>query len=182
MKTLLAGVCVAALLVAGAFAFAPRVEIVTEIDIDAPPATVWSVLADLPGHREWNPFIVSMEGELVEGATLVNTLRPAGGSEMTFRPTVLTVTPERELRWLGRFLMPRIVDGEHYFLLQEREGGTRLVHGERFCGVAFWFMDAEQFRADFEAMNTALKARAETGRADGPRIRSRPSSSGARAS
>jgi hypothetical protein len=39
--------------------------------------------------------------------------------------------------------------------------GTRLRHGERFRGIAFWFMSPEQFRPDFEAMNAALKARVE---------------------
>ena len=161
MNILLAAACAAILLVAGAFTFAPRADIVTEIDIDAPPSVVWAVLADPAGYRDWNPFLVSMEGELVEGATLTNTMRPAGSSEMTFRPTVLTVVPEQELRWLGRFLLPRIADGEHYFLLEARGGGTRLVHGETFRGVVFWLIDAERFRADFEAMNAALKARAE---------------------
>lgn len=159
MKFLLAAAGAVAALVAGAFA--PRVEVVTGIDIDAPPAVVWSVLADTAAYGEWNPFIVSLDGNLVEGATLVNTLQPAGGGEMTFRPVVLTVEPERELRWFGRFLLPRLADGEHYFLLEARGGGARLTHGERFHGVAFWFVDAAEFRSDFEAMNTALKARAE---------------------
>lgn len=161
MNKLLAAVGVAAVLVAAAFAFAPRVEIVTEVEIDATPGEVWSLLGNPDSYRDWNPFIVSMEGQLVEGATLVNTMRPQAGSEMTFRPVVLKAEPERELRWLGRLFLPRIFDGEHYFVLEEREGGTRLIHGERFHGVLLWFIDANQFRADFERMNTALKAQAE---------------------
>lgn len=163
MNVFLATAVAAAILGAGAFVFAPQKEIVTEIDIDAPPSEVWSVLADPAGYPDWNPFLVSMEGELAEGATLTNRMRPAGGSEMTFRPTVLKVEPERELRWLGRLFVPRIFDGEHYFLLREHEGGTRLVHGERFHGIGLWLIDPERFRADFEAMNVALKARAEAG-------------------
>lgn len=161
MKALLAAVATAAILVAGAFAFAPQAEIVTEVEIDAAPGEVWAVLADPAGYRDWNPFLISMEGELAAGATLTNTMKPAGGSEMTFRPTLLKVAPEKELRWLGRLLLPRIFDGEHYFLLEEHNGGTRLVHGESFRGVLLWFMDVERFRADFEAMNAALKARVE---------------------
>lgn len=163
MNILLAAAGAAAILVAGAFAFAPRAEIVTEVEIDATPGEVWSLLGNPESYHDWNPFIVSMEGQLVEGATLVNTMRPATGSEMTFRPTVLRAEPERELRWLGRLFLPRIFDGEHYFILEQREGGTRLVHGERFHGVLLWFIDASQFRADFERMNAALKQRAEAG-------------------
>lgn len=152
----------AVLAAAAAFALAPRREVVTEVAIDAPPTAVWAALADPEGHAGWNPFLVAMRGELVEGARLANTMRPAGGGEMTFRPTVLKVVPGRELRWLGRLVLPRIFDGEHYFLLREHEGGTRLVHGETFRGVALWFLDVTRFRADFEAMNAALKARVET--------------------
>ena len=168
MTTLLSLAAAFAVLLVAAFALAPRREIVTAIAIDAPPAAVWAVLADTQGHARWNPFIVAMRGALVEGARLTNTLRPAGGSEMTFRPTVLKVVPGRELRWLGRLGLPRIFDGEHYFVLEARDGGTHLVHGERFRGVALWFLDVARFRADFEAMNAALKAQAEAAAGTSP--------------
>lgn len=148
--------------IAVALLIAPRRELVTQVDINASPARVWAVLSDTAGHSRWNPFLVKMEGRLEPGATLTNTMRPSAGKEMTFRPVVLAVEPQRELRWLGRFGIPRIFDGEHYFLLSERDGGTRLVHGERFRGIALWFMDVEQFRGDFERMNAALKREAET--------------------
>lgn len=165
LTMLFAVVSVAAILLAGAFVLAPRTEIVTEVQIDATPGEVWSLLGNPEGYRDWNPFIVSMEGELAEGATLTNIMKPASGAEMTFRPTVLKAEPEKELRWLGRLVLPRVFDGEHYFILHEHEGGTRLVHGERFQGVLLWFIDTQQFRADFERMNAALKMRAETGAA-----------------
>lgn len=152
-------------LIVGAFVLAPRVEVVTEVEIDAPPDRVWSVLGDPRGYRDWNPFILSMEGALTEGATIVNRMKPESGREMSFRPRVLKAEPGRELRWLGRLLVPRIFDGEHYFLLEEHGGGTRLIHGEHFRGMLLWFMDVQRFRSDFERMNAALKARVETGEA-----------------
>lgn len=150
-----------AILAVLAFVFAPRRQILTEIHIDATPDEVWNVLADLAGYREWNPFLVSAEGELKEGATLTHTMHPANGSPMTFQPTMLRVSPARELRWLGRLLLPRIFDGEHYFLLESHEGGTRLVHGEKFAGILLWLLNTQRFAADFEAMNRALKQRVE---------------------
>lgn len=155
-------VCAAlAAITAGAFAFAPQAEIVTRIDIDATPEAVWIVLTDTNAYPDWNPFLVRMEGELVEGGVLTNTMKPSNGAAMTFRPTILKVVPARELRWLGRLALPRIFDGEHYFMLQPHEGGTRLVHGERFAGVLLWFIDPRRFQADFEALNHALKRRVE---------------------
>lgn len=143
------------------FAAARHHHLITAIDIAAPPDRVWGVLADGPSYSAWNPFIVRMEGPVRAGATLVITLQPAERDEMVFRPTVLVAEAGRELRWLGRFLVPRLFDGEHYFVLEPIEGGTRLHHGERFRGLLLWVLDAERFRANFDAMNAALKARAE---------------------
>lgn len=161
MNTLLSIAAVAAAFTITAFTLAPEREITTEVVIDAEPGRVWSVLTDGAAYGSWNPFIVSMKGEVAKGATLENTMEPQKGKQMTFRPKVLAAEENKEFRWLGRFLLPRIFDGEHYFLLESYEGGTRLVHGERFSGVGLWFIDPEQFRANFEAMNAALKKRAE---------------------
>lgn len=161
MTTLLLASLSLVALAALAFTFAPRAELVTEVHIAAPPSRVWAVLADGASYGSWNPFLTSMRGALVPGGTLTNVMRPGGGKPMTFTPTILAATPEKELRWLGRFLVPRLFDGEHYLMLDIVDGGTRLLHGERFLGIAFWFMSAEQFRADFEAMNAALKVRVE---------------------
>lgn len=163
MKTVLLGLVILVLLVAAGWAMAPQREIVTEVDIAAPPDRVWAVLTDAAKYPEWNPFIISMQGDIKEGATLTNRMRPRSGSERTFRPVILRAEPDRELRWLGKLGLPRLFDGEHYFLLNPSPEGTRLVQGERFRGLALWIIDPEQFRADFEAMNQALKDRAERG-------------------
>ncbi|MCV0397823.1 MAG: SRPBCC domain-containing protein [Rhizobiaceae bacterium] len=152
--------------IAAAFALAPRQQIETEIEIAASPQEVWAVLADGGRYKEWNPFMLGMAGELKQGARLSNVMQPEPGKTMTFRPVVLKAEPGRELRWLGRLVMPRLFDGEHYFVLEETAGGTRLVHGERFHGVLLWVMDARKFLANFQAMNRALKERVEAGGAE----------------
>ena len=161
MKTLIITAAAAIAAVGAAFALAPQHEVRTEIAVSASPERVWNVLTDGAAYREWNPFIVDMKGTPKVGETLENTMQPGGGSAMTFRPTVLVADKDREFRWLGRLIAPRIFDGEHYFLLEETATGTRLVPGERFQGILLWAIDTEQFRADYERMNAALKARAE---------------------
>lgn len=161
MRTALLLAAILLVLAGAAATLAPTREIVTEIDIEAPPERVWAVLTDTAAYPHWNPFIVSVQGQIVEGGRLTTTMQPASGGRMTFRPILLKVTPDRELRWRGRLLLPRLFDGEHYFLLNPSPGGTRLVHGEIFQGVGLLAIDPEQFRADFEALNAALKARAE---------------------
>ena len=153
-----------ALVIAAASAVAacaalPKQEVVTHITIPAEAEKVWAVLTDGPGYAEWNPFIVAMEGEVKVGERLTNTMQPTGGNAMTFKPELLVVRPEEELRWIGRLLIPGIFDGEHYFLLEEINGQTQLTHGERFSGVGLWAIDVSQFEANFAAMNEALAAR-----------------------
>ncbi len=50
-----------------------RVEAV--VDIDAPLATVWQVMADGDRYGEWNPFVVRMRGRLAVGERLTLSVR-----------------------------------------------------------------------------------------------------------
>lgn len=141
-------------------------EIRTDIGISAPAETVWRILTDFSRYPEWNPFIRSVEGVAEEGARLKIRLEPPGGRAMSFKPTVLRVVPRRELRWRGRLLLPGVFDGEHVFALEEDGGGSvRFVQGEVFRGVlvpALWRFVGESTHAGFEAMNEAMKRRAES--------------------
>lgn len=106
----------------------------TRIDIDAPPSRVWAMLTDFPAMSGWNPFIRSISGELTQGGLLSAVIGPPGKSGMRFRPTVLVVRPEQELRWKGPLFIPGLCDGEHYFLLEPNGTGVRFTHGELFSG------------------------------------------------
>jgi hypothetical protein len=92
-------------------------------------------------------------------------MEPPGGAAMTFRPTVVTVEPARELRWLGRLLIPGLSDGEHRFEIHPLgPGRVRFVQQERFTGVLVPLfarnLDDHTVRG-FNAMNAALKSRVE---------------------
>ena len=137
----------------------------TEIDIDASGGRVWRVLTDFSTYGEWNPFITSISGEVRPGARLKVRVHAPGGRGVTFRPTVLVADQNRELRWVGRLLSPGIFEGEHAFQITPLENGrVRLLQQETFRGLLVpllrWVLDG-QTRAGFEAMNWALKERAE---------------------
>ena len=74
---------------------------------------------------------------------------------------MLVAKPNQELRWLGHVGVPRLFDGEHYFLLQPDGGGTRFTQGEVFRGALLWVFNVNGLLPNFEAMNAALKKRAE---------------------
>jgi len=139
-------------------------EISHTIEIDASPAAVWRELADTRAYGEWNPFVRRLDGELTENARLEVEIEPPRGRSMVFKPTVLVAKPERELRWRGRFLVPGLFDGEHSFVIEPLEGGrSRFTQAERFSGLLVRPLGGslEKTRLGFEAMNVALKARAE---------------------
>ncbi|SEP07197.1 SRPBCC domain-containing protein [Aquisalimonas asiatica] len=143
-----------------------RREIVTEIHIQAPPEAVWEVLLDFPAYPQWNPFITGISGVADTASRLAVTIQPPGKRPMVFRPEVLRALPAQELSWLGRVGIPGLFDGEHRFLLErdEERGGTRFLHRETFSGILLpllWWTMAKPTRAGFEAMNRALKQRAE---------------------
>jgi hypothetical protein len=140
-------------------------ELRAEIDIDASAERVWQILTDWSAFPEWNPFIRSLTGELEVGARLEVYLQASGARGMTFKPTVLTVEPNREFRWLGHLLIPGLFDGEHIFVIEPLgEGGVRFVQREEFRGLLVPLfassLDRDTHRG-FQEMNQALKARAE---------------------
>ncbi len=137
----------------------------TEIEIEATPETVWSILTDLDAYADWNPFITSSKGVIAVGERLTHRLEPPGGKAITIRPTLTEVDQGRALEWLGRLLVPYLFDGRHRFELIPSGNGTRVVHSEHFRGLLVGFLKKSldtTTRAGFEAMNTALKERAET--------------------
>jgi hypothetical protein len=139
-------------------------ELRREIDIEAPPAAVWAVLIDTRSNSEWNPFMPRLSGELREGAKLEVRIEPPGGRAMSFKPTVLRVEPDRELRWLGRLLVPGIFDGEHILHIEPLDQTrSRFTQAERFSGILVRLLGStlDKTELGFEQMNDALKVRAE---------------------
>lgn len=136
----------------------------TAIDIAADSRAVWRVLMDFAAYPEWNPFIRSIEGQAERGQRLSVQIQPPGGRQMRFRPRVQVAQEQRAFSWLGHLLVPGLFDGHHEFRLQPVGSATRLHHHETFSGLLaplVWNRMEAPTRTGFEAMNQALKARAE---------------------
>jgi hypothetical protein len=134
------------------------------IQIDAPPMGVWAVLTDLSRYPEWNPLLREAAGTIAVGERItVKSVHPANGRMMTIKPKIVAAEPGAELRWAAG--LPGIISGEHSFMLSPEDGGTRLVQSETYRGllVPFSGRTLAQTEASFQAVNEALKKRAETG-------------------
>ncbi|WP_276254226.1 SRPBCC domain-containing protein [Halomontanus rarus] len=135
------------------------------VEIDAPPAVVWRILLEFDSYPEWNPFVTAIEGTPIEGEALRVRIEPPDSRGMTFEPEIVAVEPTERFAWLGRLGVPFVFDGYHEFHLEpigEEGARTRLLQRETFRGALVpILLDRGSIRAGFDAMNAAIKARAE---------------------
>lgn len=143
-----------------------RKELISQIEIDAPPERVWDVLTDFARFPEWNPFIRAASGKIEAKGKLTVTMQPSGGRATTFSPTLLKVDPYRELRWLGHLGFPGLFDGQHIFELKRLgTAKTLFAQREQFAGIFLPLlvgMLRKETAHGFDEMNRALKSRAES--------------------
>lgn len=136
----------------------------TEILINATPQQVWKTLLDFENYPNWNPFI-HIKGQAKVGQQLTNTLFLDNQKPQVFKPIVLAIEKQQQLRWQGQLFIKGLFDGEHYFKLEAvSQNQTKLIHGENFSGILTSLILKMVKTATingFEKMNTALKRQVE---------------------
>ncbi|MFA9453939.1 MAG: SRPBCC domain-containing protein, partial [Candidatus Aminicenantaceae bacterium] len=99
------------------------------------------------------------------GERLQVTMKLEGRKPMVFKPRVKAFKPRQEFRWLGHLILPGVFDGEHAFVLEPMaENRVRFIQKEGFRGILVPSIlkgIQAKTQAGFEAMNQALKERAE---------------------
>jgi hypothetical protein len=140
-------------------------DIFSEIEINASPDKIWSILTDFDVFSEWNPFIKSIEGNIEVGEKFKVFLQLPDTKGMKFQPKCMKVDQNKELQWIGHMIIPGLFDGEHSFIIESVEDKkVRFIQKELFTGILTpLIMNSigEKTRYSFEAMNQALKERAE---------------------
>ena len=135
-------------------------QIRTSIQIKSSRETVWQILTDFEKYPQWNPFIKSVSGEVNVGNRIKIEL-----PGMTFKPIVLKMDKNTELKWLGHFLFKGLFDGEHkFYLIDNGDGTTLFEQSENFTGILVKLFSGnldKGTRQGFEEMNKVLKMLAE---------------------
>ena len=142
-----------------------KVELRSEVEIEAPAAVVWHVLTDFRAYAEWNPFIVEAEGELKVGATISTTVNFPGNREQRLRRRVLRLESQVELRWTTTQLVRMLAYDEQFFVLHTtEENNVRLSIGQNISGVLAPRTPAElsKLSRSLNLLNQAIKRRAES--------------------
>lgn len=139
--------------------------ITTEIQIEASPERVWAVLTDYAAYGNWNPYLFRVEGEARSGAVLTVHASPAPGAEPLVQQVgVVAVEAPRVIRWEGGLPDRAQFKGDHWWMLEAEDAGTRLTHLEHFSGSlapAILGRHRDLIRGNFVRFNEALKAHVE---------------------
>jgi uncharacterized protein YndB with AHSA1/START domain len=128
-----------------------------EIEIEAPPEKVWSVLTDVNGWPQWQPDIkdAQIAGPLESGTTFT---WKAGGTRIHSR--LALVEPGTRLAWTGSAWMARAV---HVWKLEPVRGNkTRVKVDESMSGFALtFFYSSKDLEESDRLWLNRLKAAAE---------------------
>jgi hypothetical protein len=141
---------------------AERHVIHSQIEIAASARTVWDVLTDFEQYPDWNPLFKSVRTDFVVGSPVRVTERMPSGKPVSFTSRWVRIEPGRHCCWEGKFIAPFLWHGFHSFMLTERDQGrTLFTHRETYTGLLSKSLGLEALKPAFDAMNVALKVRAE---------------------
>jgi hypothetical protein len=133
----------------------------TKVQINAPAKDVRAILYGFADYPKWNPFIIKVDGIVAEGSQVFVTVKPVGKPEISGK-TVVTLMSDNQLSWRGSLAIPGLFSGKHDFVIEEVGPATTVFHNnEKMSGMVIPFYDFKPTEAGFEAMNQALKMRAE---------------------
>jgi hypothetical protein len=131
----------------------------TRFSVPQSPDQVWSVLIDFASYARWNSFLREASGEVRVGKKLTITLYSSSGIKMSFKPRLLVIDKDRELRWMGHLIVNGLFDGEHYWVLSRNANcGTDIIHGENFKGLLVGIFKPEKFKVEYGRMNRDMAA------------------------
>ncbi|MER8002146.1 SRPBCC domain-containing protein [Streptomyces sp. NPDC095613] len=105
-------------------------------DMASSPEEVWKVLTDFAGYAQWHPRLsfVDAPTEVLPGTKLRAHLANGSDIDGEYDFTVLHYEERQRLAWEGG--IPGVLTGQHSFVLEPHDGGTRFTESEEFTGPA----------------------------------------------
>jgi hypothetical protein len=135
----------------------------TTTTINAPAERVRSILVDFPRYPEWNPFIGSISGNVRAGESLVVRIQPPARADVSSTGSGRETEPGANAG--SAISSSELVRRGASFTITPTsdERSVSFRQTERFRGLLVPFVGSAltSTQAGFEAMNAALKRRAE---------------------
>ena len=135
------------------------------LEIEAPVAQVWQVIADLHRYPEWNPFVVAAQSSLEVGQPIVMRVRLFPFFAQPQRETVLECLPQQRFCYGVEGIPLNALRSLRYHELRS-EGPERTHYCSHF-ELDGWLAPltrallGRRLERGFDAMTRALKERAE---------------------
>ena len=140
-------------------------QVITEIEISAPPEKVWAILTNFNHWIEWNTTITKASGETAINAQLNITMSNEKGKDSNaYSPIITQLEAPKRLRWQAKMMANFLFKNEKLVELEATETGTKMMHTEFFSGLmvkAFWGKMKDGVPLIMNKMNQDLKAAAE---------------------
>jgi hypothetical protein len=129
--------------------------------IDAPPAEVWAVLADVGGWRDWDSGVDRIEGRVALGEPI--TVYATMIRNRPFKVTVTELRPGEAMRWRGGLPFGLAIIERTYFLDAQQDGGTVVTVREDHSGPLAGLLgrSTPDLNPSFRQFCAGLKATAE---------------------
>jgi hypothetical protein len=134
------------------------------VGIQAPAEVIWEIIHDISRWQEWNPTYPRATGEVRIGDTLTLALALPGQPEQEIKAKVLDWVPNEQLHWQLSMMGGLIKTLRYIEISPLAETGCVVDNGELFGGLMGPSLGKRMrgpVRRGFQAMNEALKARAE---------------------
>ncbi len=140
----------------------------TTFAVAAPASRVWEALTAVDRYPEWNPQIPRLRGSLRPGERIDLQLALAGRPPMDLTATIEDARADALLTWRGHLVAPWLFEGYRRFEIEPvAPEQVRVTHVEDVHGVLaplFGMVLGSRVQASHDALNAALKARAEASR------------------
>jgi hypothetical protein len=138
--------------------------ITTEIEINASPDKVWTVLANINDWKNWSPIIKDSSGEAKMDSKLVITMISEEGKEgkpgPRYEPVITVFEKYKNLTWSAKMMAGFVMTNGKVLILEKTSLGTKLIHKETFSGLMvpmMWGKVQENVPEMLDLMNSTLK-------------------------
>jgi len=138
-------------------------EIKGSVEIDAPAALVWEAAKDFASYPKWNPFMVSVSGELKVGTVLDVVVRTPGRKDRRFPSKVMEIKEHEQLLFKGTQIKG-LVSSDHFIdFVQLGPNKTKFSQNIIFKGIGVPLAGGEikDSQKGLDQMNGAFKVRCE---------------------
>ena len=138
--------------------------IYTDIEINATPEQVWSVLIDTPSYKNWASFMVAVQGEIKDGNTITVDfhLNPQKEKRNTISHTI-SVTEGQSFFWAEKG--PGGITDNHHFKVEATENGnTKFIQSDELKSGITWLVGgylSKMYVKGYQAFNRKLKEEVE---------------------